>query len=95
MKRIGKVLSEAIDINLRISRNTNELGNDWTAKYRPWKLVYTEKFSNKKSLGQAVFLKGKRARLAAAKKFFPSLCVKIYFKSGRSPSDLIFISNYN
>ena len=26
----------------------NELGNDWTAKYRPWKLVYTKNFETKK-----------------------------------------------
>jgi len=25
----------------------NELGNGWTAKYRPWVLIYTKEFSNK------------------------------------------------
>jgi putative endonuclease len=25
----------------------NELGNDWTAKYKPWKLIYTINFSMK------------------------------------------------
>jgi putative endonuclease len=25
----------------------NELGKDWTALYRPWKLVYTKEFDNK------------------------------------------------
>jgi len=26
----------------------NELGNDWTAKYRPWKLIYFTEFNTKK-----------------------------------------------
>lgn len=26
----------------------NELGKDWTAKYRPWKLVFTKDFDSKK-----------------------------------------------
>ncbi len=26
----------------------NLLGKDWTAKYRPWKVIYTKKFENKK-----------------------------------------------
>jgi putative endonuclease len=25
----------------------NELGKDWTARYRPWKLIYTKEFDNK------------------------------------------------
>ncbi len=25
----------------------NELGTDWTAKYRPWKIIYTREFSTK------------------------------------------------
>jgi putative endonuclease len=25
----------------------NELGSDFTAKYRPWKLIYTKEFSDK------------------------------------------------
>jgi putative endonuclease len=25
----------------------NELGNDWTAKYRPWKIIYTKEFLTK------------------------------------------------
>jgi len=25
----------------------NEIGHDWTAKYRPWKLIYTKEFSSK------------------------------------------------
>jgi putative endonuclease len=25
----------------------NELGHDWTAKYRPWKLIYTNEFVSK------------------------------------------------
>jgi len=25
----------------------NEKGKDWTAKYRPWKLIYTKEFSSK------------------------------------------------
>ena len=26
----------------------NELGKGWTASYRPWKLIYTKEFDNKK-----------------------------------------------
>ena len=26
----------------------NELGKDWTAKYRPWKLIFTREFITKK-----------------------------------------------
>lgn len=25
----------------------NELGNNWTAKYRPWQLIYTKEFATK------------------------------------------------
>jgi len=25
----------------------NELGNGWTAKYRPWVIIYTKEFSDK------------------------------------------------
>ena len=26
----------------------NEFGHGWTAKYRPWKLIFTKEFENKK-----------------------------------------------
>jgi putative endonuclease len=26
----------------------NELGKDWTSKYRPWKIIFTKEFENKK-----------------------------------------------
>jgi putative endonuclease len=26
----------------------NELGKDWTAKYRPWKIIFTKEFEIKK-----------------------------------------------
>ncbi len=26
----------------------NELGKDWTAKYRPWQLIFTKEFETKK-----------------------------------------------
>jgi len=26
----------------------NQLGKDWTAKYRPWKLIYTKEFNSKR-----------------------------------------------
>jgi putative endonuclease len=26
----------------------NHLGNEWTAKYRPWKLIYTKEFETKR-----------------------------------------------
>ncbi len=25
----------------------NKLGNDWTARYRPWKLIFTKEYSHK------------------------------------------------
>ena len=28
-------------------KSHNELGKDWTAKYRPWKLIYTKEFETK------------------------------------------------
>ncbi|MEO6406619.1 MAG: GIY-YIG nuclease family protein [Ferruginibacter sp.] len=28
-------------------RSQNALGNDWTAKYRPWKLIFTKEFNTK------------------------------------------------
>ncbi|MFT3700857.1 MAG: GIY-YIG nuclease family protein [Agriterribacter sp.] len=28
-------------------RSHNEYGKDWTAKYRPWKLIFTKEFENK------------------------------------------------
>jgi putative endonuclease len=29
-------------------RSHNELGKDWTAKNRPWQLIYTKEFATKK-----------------------------------------------
>ena len=26
----------------------NQLGKDWSAKYRPWKIIYKKEFENKK-----------------------------------------------
>ena len=26
----------------------NQLGKDWTAKYRPWKLIFTKEFESKR-----------------------------------------------
>jgi putative endonuclease len=34
------------DIELRI-KSHNEFGKDWTARYRPWKLIYIKEFENK------------------------------------------------
>ena len=34
------------DISLRI-KSHNEFGNDWTARYRPWKVIYTKEFETK------------------------------------------------
>ncbi|MFC0771765.1 GIY-YIG nuclease family protein [Terrimonas alba] len=28
-------------------KSHNELGHDWTAKYRPWKLIYIKEFETK------------------------------------------------
>jgi putative endonuclease len=28
-------------------KSHNKLGHDWTARYRPWKLIYTKKFESK------------------------------------------------
>jgi putative endonuclease len=35
------------NLELRL-KSHNEFGNDWTAKYRPWKLVYTKEIETKK-----------------------------------------------
>ncbi|MGZ8541834.1 MAG: GIY-YIG nuclease family protein [Chitinophagaceae bacterium] len=29
-------------------KSHNELGHDWTAKYRPWKILFTKEFATKK-----------------------------------------------
>ena len=29
-------------------RSHNEFGKDWTARYRPWKLIFTQSFETKK-----------------------------------------------
>jgi len=34
------------NIELRL-KSHNEFGKDWTAKYRPWKLIYSKEFENK------------------------------------------------
>ena len=34
------------NISLRL-KSHNEFGKDWTARYRPWKLIYTKEFENK------------------------------------------------
>ena len=34
-------------MELRI-KSHNIFGKDWTARYRPWKLIYTKEFENKK-----------------------------------------------
>ena len=36
----------------------NEFGKDWTAKYRPWKLIYTKAFAEKsEAMGYEKWLK--------------------------------------
>ncbi len=35
------------DLSARFLSHT-ELGNDWTAKYRPWKIIYSKEFSTKR-----------------------------------------------
>ena len=34
------------NILLRL-KSHNEFGKDWTARYRPWKLIYTKEFDSK------------------------------------------------
>ena len=34
------------NIELRL-KSHNELGKEWTSKYRPWKLIYTKEFDTK------------------------------------------------
>ena len=34
------------NLELRI-KSHNEFGRDWTARYRPWKLIFTKEFENK------------------------------------------------
>ena len=34
------------NLELRLESH-NKLGNDWTAKYRPWKLIFTKEYSDK------------------------------------------------
>ena len=34
------------DLEMRI-KSHNELGSDWTKKYRPWKVIYTKEFETK------------------------------------------------
>ncbi|AHF14619.1 hypothetical protein NIASO_04295 [Niabella soli DSM 19437] len=34
------------DLELRL-KSHNEFGKDWTARYRPWKLIYTKEFDTK------------------------------------------------
>jgi len=34
------------DVNSRF-KSHNELGKDWTAKYRPWQFIYTKEFDSK------------------------------------------------
>jgi putative endonuclease len=34
------------NIELRV-KSHNEFGKDWTAQYRPWKLMYTKEFGSK------------------------------------------------
>jgi putative endonuclease len=36
----------------------NELGKDWTASYRPWRLIFTKEFATKKeAMGYEKWLK--------------------------------------
>jgi len=44
-------------------KSHNEYGRDWTAKYRPWKLIYTEKFDDKTAaMAREKWLKTGRGR---------------------------------
>jgi len=41
----------------------NKLGKDWTAKYRPWILIYTKEFDDKaKALSYEKWLKSGKGR---------------------------------
>jgi putative endonuclease len=35
------------DLSQRLQSH-NKYGKDWTAKYRPWKLIFTKEFTSKK-----------------------------------------------
>ena len=34
------------NLQLRL-KSHNEFGKDWTARYRPWKIIYTKEFESK------------------------------------------------
>lgn len=36
-----------INLEQQLSHH-NETGNDWTKNYRPWEVIYTKEFENKK-----------------------------------------------
>ena len=39
-------------------KSHNEFGKDWTARYRPWKLIYTKEFETKvEAMSHEKFLK--------------------------------------
>ncbi len=39
-------------------KSHNEFGDDWTSKYRPWKLIYSKEFDSKKeAMNYEKFLK--------------------------------------
>ena len=45
------------NIELRV-KSHNEFGKDWTARYRPWKLIYSKEFETKaEAMSQEKFLK--------------------------------------
>jgi putative endonuclease len=47
----------------------NELGSDWTANYRPWKIIYTKEFQSKKE----AMLHEKWLKTGAGRDFIKSL----------------------
>jgi len=54
----GKLyIGQTDDIERRILEH-NESGRGYTSKYRPWELIYTEKFeSRKEAMGREKYLK--------------------------------------
>ena len=44
------------NLELRL-RSHNEFGEDWTCKYRPWKLIYIREFDDKSAMDYEKYLK--------------------------------------
>ncbi|GAB1451528.1 hypothetical protein MASR2M47_15850 [Draconibacterium sp.] len=60
------------DAQKRLASHNDQLNTGWTAKYKPWKIIYTEEFENK----TAALKREKQLKTSAGRRFIHGIVEK-------------------